>query len=81
MQQHGYRTAPLQTARFVLKAVPRKKSDIVNFLKSLEFWEKHHASNYGTENAWFLSNLICLPENGLSVPRSGGKIVLALENS
>jgi hypothetical protein len=38
MQQHGHRTAPLQTARF-LKAVPRKKlSDIVNFLKSLEFW-------------------------------------------
>jgi hypothetical protein len=37
MQQHGHRTAPLQTARF-LKAVPRKKlSDIVNFLKSLEF--------------------------------------------
>ena len=37
-QQHGHRTAPLQTARF-LKAVPRKKlSDIVNFLKSLEFW-------------------------------------------
>jgi hypothetical protein len=30
---------PLQSARF-LKAVPRKKklSDIVNFLKSLEFW-------------------------------------------
>jgi hypothetical protein len=38
MQQHGHRTAPLQTARF-LKAVPRKKlSYIVNFLKSLEFW-------------------------------------------
>jgi hypothetical protein len=38
MQQHGHRLAPLQTARF-LKAVPRKKlSDIVNFLKSLEFW-------------------------------------------
>jgi hypothetical protein len=39
MQQHGHRRAPLQTARF-LKAVPRKKklSDIVNFLKSLEFW-------------------------------------------
>jgi hypothetical protein len=38
MQQHGHRTAPLQTARFP-KGVPRKKlSDIVNFLKSLEFW-------------------------------------------
>jgi hypothetical protein len=38
MQHHGHRTALLQTARF-LKAVPRKKlSDIVNFLKSLEFW-------------------------------------------
>jgi hypothetical protein len=37
MQQRGHRTTPLQTARF-LKAVPRKKSDIVNFLKSLEFW-------------------------------------------
>jgi hypothetical protein len=39
MQQHGHRTAPLQTARF-LKTVPRKKlSDIVNFLKNLEFWK------------------------------------------
>jgi hypothetical protein len=38
MQQHGHRTAPFQTAR-ILKAVPQKKlSDIVNFLKSLEFW-------------------------------------------
>jgi hypothetical protein len=39
MQQHDHRTAPLQTAGF-LKAVSRKKklSDIVNFLKSLEFW-------------------------------------------
>jgi hypothetical protein len=38
MQQHGHRTAPLQTARF-RKAVPRKKlSDIVYFMKSLEFW-------------------------------------------
>jgi hypothetical protein len=37
MLQHGHRTATLSTARF-LKAVPRKKlSDIVNFLKSLEF--------------------------------------------
>jgi hypothetical protein len=36
--EHGHRTAPLQIARF-LKAVLRKKlSDIVNFLKSLEFW-------------------------------------------
>jgi hypothetical protein len=49
MQQHGHRTASLQTARF-LKAVPRKKlSNIVNFLKSLD----HDA----TENAWFLSNI------------------------
>jgi hypothetical protein len=37
MQLHGHRTAPLQTTRF-LEAVPWKKSDIVNFLKSLEFW-------------------------------------------
>jgi hypothetical protein len=38
MQQHGHRPAPLQTARF-LKTVPQKKlSDIVNFLKNLEFW-------------------------------------------
>jgi hypothetical protein len=64
MQQHGHRTAPLQTAGF-LKAVPRKKlSDIVNFLKSLEFWRKHHVSNDATENAWFLSNLIYLAGNG-----------------
>jgi hypothetical protein len=26
--------------------------------------EKHHVSNDATENAWFLSNLICLPGNG-----------------
>jgi hypothetical protein len=26
--------------------------------------EKHHVSNNATENAWFLSNLICLPGNG-----------------
>jgi hypothetical protein len=46
MQQHGHRTAPLQTARF-LKAVPRKKlSDIEYFMKSLEFWR-----NDATENA------------------------------
>jgi hypothetical protein len=38
MQQQGHRMAPLQTARF-LKAAPQKKlSDIVNFLKSLDFW-------------------------------------------
>jgi hypothetical protein len=37
IQHHGHRTAPIQTARF-LNAVPRKKlSEIVNFLKSLEF--------------------------------------------
>jgi hypothetical protein len=36
--KHGHRTTPLQTARF-LKPVPRKMlSNIVNFLKSLEFW-------------------------------------------
>jgi hypothetical protein len=39
-------------------------SDIVNFLKSLKLWEKHHVSNDGTENAWFLSNLKCMPANG-----------------
>ena len=39
MQQYGHRTAPFQTTRF-LKAVLRKKlSDIVNFLKSLEYGE------------------------------------------
>jgi hypothetical protein len=38
MQQHGHRTAPLQTAQF-LRAVSRKKlSGIVNFLKNVEFW-------------------------------------------
>jgi hypothetical protein len=26
--------------------------------------EKHHVTNDATENAWFLSNLICLPGNG-----------------
>jgi hypothetical protein len=39
-QQCGHRTAPLQTARFLESVPPKKKSchDIVNFLKSLEFW-------------------------------------------
>jgi hypothetical protein len=63
MQQHGHRTAPFQTAPF-LKADPLKKlSDIVNFLKVWNL-EKHHVSNDATENASFLSNLICLPGNG-----------------
>jgi hypothetical protein len=66
MQQHGHRTAPLQTARF-LKAIPRKK---LAYIKKCEFsekfgiLEKHHVANDATENAWFLSNLICLPGNG-----------------
>jgi hypothetical protein len=38
IQQHGHCTAPIRIARF-FKAVPQKKmSDIVNFLKILEFW-------------------------------------------
>jgi hypothetical protein len=38
MQQHGRRTVPLPTTRF-LKVVPQKKmSYIVNFLKSFEIW-------------------------------------------
>jgi hypothetical protein len=64
MQQHGHRMAPLQTVR-LLKAVQRKKlSDIVNFLNFFGILKKHHVSNDATENAWFLSNLICLPGNG-----------------
>jgi hypothetical protein len=60
MQQHGHRTASLQTAPF-FKAFPRKK--IVRhceFSEKFGILEKHDA----TENAWFLSNLICLPGNG-----------------
>jgi hypothetical protein len=38
MHQHGHRTAPLQTARFLKAALQKKLSDIVNFLKSLDFW-------------------------------------------
>jgi hypothetical protein len=33
------------------------------FSEKFEILEKHHASNDATENAWFLSNLICLPGN------------------
>jgi hypothetical protein len=64
MQQHGHRAAPLQTARF-LKAVLRKK--VVRHCKFSEKFgilEKHHVSNGATENAWFLSNFICLAGNG-----------------
>jgi hypothetical protein len=50
MQEHGHRTAPLQTARF-LKAVPWQRSGIVNFLKRLEFWRNHVSKfNDATEN-------------------------------
>jgi hypothetical protein len=36
--------------------------------------EKHHVSNGATENAWFLSNLICLVGNVTSSqqPPEGG---------
>jgi hypothetical protein len=33
------------------------------FSEKLGILEKHHVSNDATENAWFLSNLICLPGN------------------
>jgi hypothetical protein len=38
MQQHSHRTAPRQTAQFLKAVFQKKLSDIVNFLKSLEFW-------------------------------------------
>jgi hypothetical protein len=38
MQQHGHRTAPLQTAQSLKEVARKKLSDIVNFPKSLEFW-------------------------------------------
>jgi hypothetical protein len=59
MQQHGRRTAPLQTARFLKEVVPRKK--VVKhgeFSEKFGSLEKHHVSNEATENAWFLSILI-----------------------
>jgi hypothetical protein len=59
MQQHGHRTVPLQTARF-LKAVFRH----CEFSEKFGILEKHHVSNDAIENAWFLSNLKCLPGNG-----------------
>jgi hypothetical protein len=34
------------------------------FSEKLGILEKHHVSNDATENAWFLSNLVCLPGNG-----------------
>ena len=64
MQQHGHRTAPLQTTRF-LKAVTRKK--VVRhceFSEKFGILEKHRVANNTTENAWFLGNLICLAGNG-----------------
>jgi hypothetical protein len=61
MQQHGHRTAPLQTARF-LKA---EKKVVIHceFSEKFGILEKNHVSNDATENAWILSNLICLPGN------------------
>jgi hypothetical protein len=64
MQQHGHRVAPFQTARF-LKAVPRKKVvRLCEFSENFGILEKHHVSNDATENAWFVSNITCLPGNG-----------------
>jgi hypothetical protein len=34
------------------------------FSEKFGILEKHHVSNDATENAWFLSNLICLRGNG-----------------
>jgi hypothetical protein len=34
------------------------------FSEKFEILEKHHVSNDATENAWFMSNLACLPGNG-----------------
>jgi hypothetical protein len=34
------------------------------FSEKFGILEKHHVSNDATENAWFLSDLICLPGNG-----------------
>jgi hypothetical protein len=34
------------------------------FSEKFGILEKHHVSNDATENAWFLSNRICLPGNG-----------------
>jgi hypothetical protein len=49
MQQHGHRTAPLKTARF-LKEVPQKKVVIhCEFSKNFEILEKHHVSYDATE--------------------------------
>jgi hypothetical protein len=35
------------------------------FSEKFGILKKHYVSNNATENAWFLSNLICLPKNGL----------------
>jgi hypothetical protein len=34
------------------------------FSEKFGILEKHHVSNDATENAWLLSNLICLPRDG-----------------
>jgi hypothetical protein len=34
------------------------------FSEKFGILEKYHVSNDATENAWFLSNLICLPRKG-----------------
>jgi hypothetical protein len=47
------------------RSIPRKK--VVRYCEFSEKYgilEKHHVSNDATENAWFLSNLKCLPGNG-----------------
>jgi hypothetical protein len=42
-----------------------KKKVVIHceFSEKFGILEKHHVSNDATENAWFLSNLICLPGN------------------
>jgi hypothetical protein len=49
-----------------VKAVPPKKKVVrhCEFSEKFGILEKHHVSNDATENARFLSNLICLPGNG-----------------
>jgi hypothetical protein len=41
-----------------------KKVRHSEFSEKFGILAKHHVSNDATENAWFLSNLICLPGNG-----------------
>jgi hypothetical protein len=56
--RHHFRP-PDSSKQFAKKVVRHSE-----FSEKFGILEKHHVANDATENAWFLSHLICLPGNG-----------------